>query len=273
MTPTVKQILSLIDTDIAPWHLAESWDNCGLCAGNPEWPVQKVLVGLDPGMPVLQAAQQWQADMILTHHPLFITPEKTIDFSMMPGLAIALAATRKMAIVCAHTNLDKAENGLNDYLANRLNITVTRALEADNQELSPSAALTGLGRIGTLPAPVSLNQVADRIKSQLNVKPVRVVGDPDLVIHDIAVCSGSGGSLIPAFLTSGATVYVTGDIKYHDARLIESHGKALIDVGHFASEIIAKDLLTRRLNQAVSRAGFSLEIRAFAGETDPFVSI
>ena len=273
MNPTVKQILSLIDTDIAPWHLAESWDNCGLCAGNPEWPVQKVLVGLDAGMPVLQAAQQWQADMILTHHPLFITPEKTIDFSVMPGLAIALAATRKMAIVCAHTNLDKAENGLNDYLADRLNITVTRALEADSPEQGPSAALTGLGRVGTLPAPVSLTRVADQIKSQLNVQPVRVVGDPDLVIHDIAVCSGSGGGLIPAFLTSGATVYVTGDIKYHEARLIESHGKALIDVGHFASEIIAKDLLTRRLNQAVSRAGFSLEIRAFAGETDPFVSI
>lgn len=273
MNPTVKQILSLIDTDIAPWHLAESWDNCGLCAGNSEWPVQKVLIGLDPGMPILQAAQQWQADMILTHHPLFITPEKTIDFSVMPGLAIALAATRKMAIVCAHTNLDKAENGLNDYLADRLHITVTRVLETDPHEREPSTALTGLGRVGTLPAPVSLTRMADQIKSQLKVQPVRVVGDPNLVIHDVAVCSGSGSSLIPAFLTSDATVYVTGDIKYHEARLIESHGKALIDVGHFASEIIAKDLLTRRLNQAVSRAGFSLEIRAFAGETDPFVSI
>ncbi len=274
MNPTVRQILSLIDTDIAPWHLAEPWDNCGLSAGNPEWPVQKVLVGLDPGLPVLEAAQQWQADMVLTHHPLFITPEKNIDFSEMPGLAIALAATRKMAIVCAHTNLDKAENGLNDYLAHRLQITVTRALETQNHEQeSPAAPPTGLGRIGTLSSPMSLTRMADQVKSRLGVNPVRVVGDPDLLVHDIAVCSGSGGSLIPAFLSSGATVYVTGDIKYHEARLIESHGRALIDAGHFASEIIAKDLLTRRLNQAVARAGFSLEIRAFTGETDPFVSI
>ncbi len=273
MNPTVKQILSLIDTDIAPWHLAESWDNCGLCAGNPEWPVQKVLIGLDPGIPVLQAARQWQADMILTHHPLFITPEKNIDFSVMPGLAIALAAVRKIAIVCAHTNLDKAENGLNDYLADQLDITVIRALEAENKGQDSSAALTGLGRIGTLSKPVSLARMADRIKSQLKVQPVRVVGDPDLVIQKIAVCTGSGGSLIPEFLASGATVYVTGDIKYHEARVIESHGRALIDVGHFASEIIAKDLLARRLNQAVTRAGLSVEIRAFAGETDPFVSI
>ncbi len=273
MNPTVKQILSLIDSDIAPWHLAEPWDNCGLCAGNPEWPVQKVLIGLDPDIPVLQAAQKWQADMILTHHPLFITPEKTIDFNVMPGLAIALAAIRKIAIVCAHTNLDKAKNGLNDYLADQLNITVIRALEAENHEPDSSFALTGLGRIGTLPAPVSLTRMADQVKSQLNVQPVRVVGNPDLVVQEIAVCSGSGGSLIPAFLASDATVYVTGDIKYHEARLIESHGKALIDVGHFASEIIAKDLLARRLYQAVVRAGFSIEIRAFAGETDPFVSI
>jgi putative NIF3 family GTP cyclohydrolase 1 type 2 len=84
------------------------------------------------------------------------------------------------------------------------------------------------------------------------------------------VCSGSGGSLIPAFLASGADVYITGDIKYHEARLIESHGKALVDAGHFASEIIASDLLARRLDQAVTRAGFFLEIMTFAGETDPF---
>lgn len=79
-----------------------------------------------------------------------------------------------------------------------------------------------------------------------------MVGNLDLVIRQVAVCTGSGGSLIPAFLRSGADLYVTGDIKYHDARLVETHGKALIDVGHFASEIIAVDLLSRRMGQAVS---------------------
>jgi dinuclear metal center YbgI/SA1388 family protein len=273
MNPTVRQVLGLIDSDIAPWDLAESWDNCGLIAGHPDRPVKKVMVGLDADMPVLEAARLWQADMVLTHHPLFITPVKAIDFSRMPGAAIALAARAQIAVVCAHTNLDRAAHGLNDELARRLEIQVEQALETPVDEAAASGAVTGLGRIGSVTAPLSLARMADQIKSHLGVAPVRVVGNPEQVIRRAAVCSGSGGGLIPAFLASGADLYVTGDIKYHEARLIESHGRALIDVGHFASEIIATDLLVRRLNQAVTRAGFSLEIKAFAGETDPFFSV
>jgi dinuclear metal center YbgI/SA1388 family protein len=270
MNPTVRQILSLIDSDIAPWRLAESWDNCGLCAGHPDWPVKKVMVGLDADMPVMEAARQWQADMVLTHHPLFITPLKTVDFSGMPGAAIALAAEARIAVVSVHTNLDRAAGGLNDHLADRLGIQAVRVLETDGPDTDSPGAMTGLGRVGPLTAPVPLARLADQIRSRLGGHPVRVVGDPGRTIREAAVCSGSGGSLIPAFLASGADVYITGDIKYHEARLIESHGKALVDAGHFASEIIASDLLARRLDQAVTRAGFFLEIMTFAGETDPF---
>lgn len=273
MTPTVRQILSLIDSDIAPWHLAESWDNCGLCAGHPEWPVTKVVVGLDADMPVMEAARQWQADMVLTHHPMFITPVKTVDFSGMPGAAIALAAEARIAVISAHTNLDRAAGGLNDHLADRLGIQAVQVLETDGPEGGIPGSMTGLGRVGPLAAPVSLAELADQIRSRLGGNPVRVVGDPGKTIREAAVCSGSGGSLIPAFLASGADVYITGDIKYHEARLIESHGRALVDAGHFASEIIAVDLLVRRLGQAVSRAGFSLEILPFTGEADPFFSV
>jgi dinuclear metal center YbgI/SA1388 family protein len=222
-------------------------------------------------MRLLETARQMQADMVLTHHPLFISPVKTVDFSTMPGCAIALAAQAQIAVVCAHTNLDKAVNGLNDELAGRLQILVDQVLEMKNQD--PEACGAGLGRVGPVPAPVTLSRMADQVKSRLGVAPIRVVGDPDQVIQKAAVCSGSGGGLVPAFLASGADVFVTGDIKYHEARLIQAHGRALIDVGHFASEIIATDLLVRRLDQAVSRAGYSLEIQAFAGETDPFFSV
>ncbi len=274
MTPTVRQILSLIDSDIAPWRLAESWDNCGLCAGHPEWPVNKVVVGLDADMPVMEAARQCQADMVLTHHPMFITPVRTVDFSGMPGAAIALAAEARIAVVSAHTNLDRAAGGLNDHLADRLGIQAVQILETEGgPDVGGAGSMTGLGRVGPLTAPVSLADLADQVRSRLGGNPVRVVGDPSMTIREAAVCSGSGGSLIPAFLASNADVYITGDIKYHEARLIESHGRALVDAGHFASEIIAVDLLVRRLGQAVSRAGFTLEILPFTGETDPFFSV
>jgi dinuclear metal center YbgI/SA1388 family protein len=273
MNPTVKQILSIINKDIAPEDLAEPWDNCGLCAGSPDWPVKKILVGLDPGMQVMQAARAWQADLVLTHHPLVITPEKTIDFSRMPGSVIAMAASEKIAVVCAHTSLDKVVNGLNDFFANRLDIQCIGALVPDVSGSNPLSSMTGIGRIGTVPSSVPLAQMAAQIKERLGLERIRVVGNLDLMIHQVAVCTGSGGSMITAFLKSGADLYITGDIKYHDARRVESHGRALIDVGHFASEIIAVELLESRLARAASRAGYELEIKRFTQETDPFTLV
>jgi dinuclear metal center YbgI/SA1388 family protein len=273
MNPTVKQILSIIDKDIAPEALAESWDTWGLCAGNPNWPVKKILVGLDPGMLLMEAARAWCADLVLTHHPLVLNPEKNIDFSRMPGSVIAMAAKEEIAVVCAHTSLDKVGNGLNDFFANRLNILCKKALVPEGGGMDHTSSMTGLGRIGTVRSPVPLAQMAAQIKELLGLERVRVVGKPDLMIHQVAVCTGSGGSVLQAFLESGADLYVTGDMKYHDARLVESHGRAMIDVGHFASEIIAVDLLAGRLTQAVSRTGYHLEIKQFTQETDPFTLV
>ncbi|MCF8091835.1 MAG: Nif3-like dinuclear metal center hexameric protein [Desulfotignum sp.] len=272
MTPSVKQILCILN-EIAPGDLSESWDNCGLCAGNPEWAVKKILVGLDPGMQMMASARAWNADMVLTHHPLFITPEKTIDFQTMPGSAIAMAAREKIAIVCAHTNLDKVQNGLNDFFAERIHVVETRPLVPDTQASGPEAGRSGIGRIGKLTSQISVARVVHKIKKHLGLNQVRVVGNQDLMVRQVALCTGSGGSLIPDFLRSGADLYITGDIKYHEARLIETSGRALIDVGHFASEIIAVDLLSCRMGQAASRAGYELEIKGFDQEADPFTLV
>jgi len=272
MAPTVKQIMDMVD-EIAPHSLAEPWDNCGLCVGDFTWPVKKILVGLDPCMQVMQAARKWEADMVLTHHPLFITTQKTIDFQHMPGSAIFLAAREKIALVCAHTNLDKARNGLNDFFAERIGVVCTHPLVPDHGISDEQSGITGIGRIGHIASAITLAEMVSKIKQQLGVSQVRVVGDMNAMVEKIAVCTGSGGSLIPDFLTSGADLYVTGDIKYHDARLIEARGRALIDVGHFASEIIAKDLLSRRMRQAASYAGHDLEIKGFNQEADPFAIV
>jgi len=272
MTPTVAQILSIIDA-IAPCSLSEPWDNCGMSAGSLHWPVKKILVGLDPCMQVMGAAKNWRADMVLTHHPLFISPEKTIDFQHMPGSAIAMAAREQIAIVCAHTNLDKAENGLNDVFAHCIGVVCTHALVPEPRALDSQDSRTGIGRIGYPASPATLAHLVDDIKARLKIPFVRVVGDMDMAIEKIALCTGSGGSLISDFIKSGADLYITGDIKYHDARLVEDHGRALIDVGHFASEIAAKDLLTERMVQAASLAGYDLEIKGFNQETDPFATV
>ena len=99
------------------------------------------------------------------------------------------------------------------------------------------------------------------------------MGDRDLVVKTLAICTGSGGSLVETFLGSGADVFITGDIKYHEARNVEQAGLGLIDVGHFASEHMVVKLLVQRLTALAEAAGFEIDIRGFDGEKDPFITV
>ena len=115
-----------------------------------------------------------------------------------------------------------------------------------------------------------LKQFVQKVKQNLDLTHLRVTGDMDLPVEKIAVCTGSGGSLLDLFLKSKADVYITGDIKYHEARRVEEHSKALIDVGHFGSEHMAIDLLFEKLIRAVQNAGLDIQIIKYSEEKDPF---
>ena len=83
---------------------------------------------------------------------------------------------------------------------------------------------------------------------------------PDLIVNRVALCSGSGGGLLADFLSSGADVYVTGDMRYHDARAIESAGRGLVDVGHFASEHLVVEELASLLQNRLNAAGIAVTV-------------
>lgn len=267
MGACVTDIIEVVNS-IAPFSLSEKWDNSGLQAGDYSWPVTRILVALDVTMAVMAEAKKCNVDLVLTHHPLMITPEKSIDFGKMPGAAIELAAKEKIAILSAHTNLDKAQDGLNDYFAQVIGIQCDRPFYPDSENQS-----VGIGLMGKLDRVMSLKSLADQIKKRLKISSLRVAGDLDLLVEDIALCTGSGGSLTNHFLNSSAQAYITGDIKYHEARDIEAHGKTVIDVGHFASEHIVVDLLKKRLELELPKAGFDIEIQGFKKEKDPFKTI
>ncbi len=260
-----KDILELINT-IAPFDIADDWDNSGLQVGNLNWEVQKVMIGLDVSMALMVAAKESNCDLVLTHHPLTLNPEKFIDFNKMPGRAIEIAAKQRINIISAHTNLDKINDGLNDYFAARIGLTKTKVL-------IPEGELIGHGRIGTLKSQIKLEQLVHKVKEQLDLKLVRVTGDMSLPVKTIAVCTGSGGSLMDLFVKSDADVYITGDIKYHEARLVEENCRALIDVGHFASEHMAVDLLADKLSREIERTGLNIQIKIFKDEKDPFTIV
>jgi len=128
----------------------------------------------------------------------------------------------------------------------------------------------GLGRIGELETSVCLDEFARHIQRILDLPVVRVAGTPDMRVDSVAVCSGSGSSLMSRFFSSEAQVYVSGDMGYHDARAVEESGRGLIDLGHFHSEHLVVDMLVRVLRDKLSNAGFDTIVEACPCEKDPF---
>ncbi|WP_299981371.1 Nif3-like dinuclear metal center hexameric protein [Desulfobacula sp.] len=267
-----KDILELLNI-IAPFDIAEDWDNSGFQAGNLNWEVKKVMIGLDVSYGLMTAAKEGNCDLVLTHHPLMHRAEKFINFNRMPGSAIEIAARHRISIISVHTNLDKANDGLNDYFATKLGIKKTKIFLMESPSSVPTDEMIGIGRIGYLKSKASLKQVVHQVKKTLNLTHLRVTGDMDLPVTTIAVCTGSGGSLVDVFLRSNADVYITGDIKYHEARRVEEYSKGLIDVGHFGSEHMAIDLLFDKLGRAIQKAGLNIQIEKFKKEKDPFIIV
>ena len=129
----------------------------------------------------------------------------------------------------------------------------------------------GLGRIGRLPEATTLGEYAGQLKKVLSSPALRYVGDPMTKISKVALCSGSGASLLREAVRSGADLLVTGDVKYHEAREAEDLGLALIDAGHFPTEIIMVDDITVRLGRALVSAGYTnCSVEACRTEMDPF---
>jgi putative NIF3 family GTP cyclohydrolase 1 type 2 len=131
----------------------------------------------------------------------------------------------------------------------------------------------GIGRIGDLPKAFKLQEFAAEIKQRLRLDTLKIVGRPDLVITRAAVCTGSGSSLVNAFLSSSAQVYISGDLRYHDAKDVEAADLSLIDIGHFPSEYLMVDALVNRLAQMVSQNQLEVIVQDCGEEIDPFVAL
>jgi dinuclear metal center YbgI/SA1388 family protein len=129
----------------------------------------------------------------------------------------------------------------------------------------------GIGRIGKLEKSMDLRSFAVSIKTKLGLNYLKVAGNPDLSIKTVAVCSGSGSGLFNQFVASGAQVYVSGDLGYHDAKTADALNLGIIDIGHFASEHLMVDALARRLKQLLSDAGMDIKIDAYTLEQEPFM--
>jgi len=261
----LREVIAALDARFDP-ALAEPWDAVGLVCGDPDEPVGRVLFAVDPTAAVVDDVIAAGAGLLVTHHPLLLTPVHGVPADDPKGRVVHRLIRAGAALFVAHTNADRApEGGVNDALAAVLGLT-------DAVPLEPAAGdpRAGLGRVGTLAEPLTLRAFAARAAAVLpaTVGGVRAAGDPDRIVRRVAVCGGSGGSLTSAAAAAGADVLLTSDLKHHPvSEMIDSSGPALCDVAHFASEWpwlpVAADLLHRDLSGRV-------EVAVSRRRTDPW---
>lgn len=256
----VAEILAALDR-LAPPALAEEWDNVGLLVGRHNQPVRRLLVALDLRDEVLGEAAELGCDAVLTHHPLIFPSLAAVTDDSHVGDLVLRAAETRVAIIAAHTNLDAASGGLNDVMAELLGLTATVPLRP-----SPVDPSVGLGRIGQAPARLTLEKLVRRCGDAFNGVPRRYVGDPSARVRTVALCTGSGGSLVEDALAAGADAYVTSDLKYHDAD--RAPGLALVGLPHAQVERVAMKRWAKTLERAL--AGDGVEVRFAVTDTDPW---
>lgn len=227
---TVLQINDFINS-IAPFELAEIWDNCGLLIGSYQKKVEKCFFALDVTLPIIDEAIENNVDLIITHHPVIFSGLKNI---LSDSLVYKLIKN-DISVISAHTNLDKALNGINDALIKKLNL---EKVDCFNEKFENSFI-----RVGQLENKMSISEFANLVKNNLNCGCVRLVeGNRD--IKKVAVVSGSGGDFLNDVFSLDVDAFVTGDVKHNILIDALNNGITLIDAGHFETEnIIFDDLI------------------------------
>ena len=233
MSVRLAEVIAVLDEAYPP-GLAHDWDSVGLVCGDPQDIVDSVTVAVDVTAEVVDTVGP--RGLLLAHHPLLLRGVDTVAADTPKGALIHRLIRDGSALFTAHTNADAASPGVSDALAAALGLTVEAVLEPASDSLSPHV---GTGRIGTVARPQRFADFVAWVNSALpqTTWGVRAAGNPDAIVTRVAVCGGSGGSLLAAVADAGVQAYVTADLRHHPA---DEHrrgsGVGLVDVAHWASE-------------------------------------
>jgi dinuclear metal center YbgI/SA1388 family protein len=348
---------------IAPPASAEPWDNVGLLAGDPNQDISKIILTIDYSPPVAEEARANGCDLVVAYHPPIFQPLKRLA----AGSAVFDAIRRGVAIYSPHTDLDVAEGGTNDMLADVLGLSdrkplklgeakgtqhklvvfvpieavekvsralfdagagrignysscsfrsagtgtffgeagtepmvgqtgrlekvdeirletvvpigevdsVIRALKAshpyeepafDLNVLAAPAGEKGQGRIGSIP-PTERGELFDRIKRELGIGHLLVAGPVDGTITRAAVCAGSCGNMLDDAIKAKAELYLTGEIRHHDAVKAAAAGLTVVCTLHSNSERAVLKRLAKRLGETPGMPG----ILVSSADRDPIL--
>lgn len=235
---TVKDIMSAIEM-VAPLDLQEPYDNAGLQCGDPRQVVRRVLCCLDIIEAVVEEARQLDCQLVLSHHPLIFGGIHSIDPTHdYVSRTLMLAIRYGISLYSAHTNLDKAEGGVNHRLATELGL----------QQVEP---MSECGVVGNLAEAVEATDLMAMVCEKLGSGCLNSNWGDFMSAHQsdgkttrirrLALCGGSGAEFVDEAKKMGADAFLTGEIRYHS--YFGQSDILLIEAGHYETERFTIELL------------------------------
>lgn len=205
----------------APLDQKEEWDNVGLLCGRANAAVHRILVSLDVTKDVLSEAKELGYDLVVSHHPMLFGEIREVNDGSVTGELLLTAAEAGIACVNCHTNLDKADGGVNDVLAQAIGLRV----------IGKAGEYLRFGNVEKTDA----ESFARKVKEKLNCPGLRWA-DGGRPVQIVAVGGGACADEMDGALDAGCDTLVTADVKYHQFLEAAARGLNLFDAGHFQTE-------------------------------------
>ena len=253
-------------------QLAEKWDHVGLQVGNPDQPLRRLMTTLDVRPETIDAAIDKEVDFIFAHHPVMFHPARDLDTRNPQNAMYAKLLAHHITVYAAHTNLDTANGGMNDWLAAKLGLRDCQPLvPAGNDPITGEPV--GMGRVGNIAGEVTPRQFADHCRQLFNVAGLRLVtnlADAQQKIKRVAVLGGAGQDFYTNAVKCGADAYVTGDVSYHFAHDMIANHLTVVDPGHHIEAVCEHQLALLFKKWQTENDGWDFTIIENSINTDPF---
>lgn len=252
MKVKVSDIVSMLN-EIAPFETAEPWDNVGLLVGSTDSAVTNILTALDVTPQVISEAKKLGAQMIVTHHPLIFAPRKRVTDEDPQGRMILDLAREEIALASIHTNYDIAAGGVNDALMHAIGMM--------------NVTGEGLIRVADLAEGVTLDGLSVQVQQKLHTV-ARTYGAHNRPLKRLACCSGAGTDYMDLARAAGADVFLTGEVKHHQALEAMGEGMSIIEAGHYETENPAMEVLSNALQNRCNALEYRVSV--FYSQIHPF---
>jgi dinuclear metal center YbgI/SA1388 family protein len=259
--PNVNDVLRILNV-AAPVEYAFDYDNVGHLVGDLDAPVSRVLVALDITRPVIREAVESGAGLIVAHHPLIYSPLTKVVSGDVTGSLVIELIKNNISAICMHTNLDVANGGVNDIIAQKLGLNRINVLEPLGED---STGVYGGGRYGEYPEDMEIEKFLEIASGNLGESCLRYLssGKP---VRRVAVGGGSCGGYLERAYGLGCDTLLTADIKHDRFLKARELGVNLIDAGHFSTENVVCGYLSDIIRDSFS----DITVKIAKSNTPPY---